>query len=493
MESNVVLSETIAIIVVAFNAESTLEQVIERIPSTFAQKLTAICICDDASTDTTHATALHCQEKFAHLPIHILRQEKNLGYGGNQKSGYQWAQKMGIDIVILLHADGQYAPELLPQMTEPITTGVCDVVFGSRMMIGGAARKGGMPLYKFVGNKILTRWQNFMAGTDLSEWHSGYRAYSVEALSRIAFTSNSNDFDFDTQIILQLIHSGARIKEIPIPTYYGDEISHVNGMKYGLQVMRETLKFRTRNIGFRSKKNLFGAGEYSLKHSELSSHSITLQFFSNQPQLRVLDLGCSTGELGAMIENLGHSVTGVDKIQPSDFKVLLSNYIAADLNDGVPKDLNGAFDVILCADVLEHLQAPEKLLNELHSLLSPTGEILVSIPNFGHWYPRIKTLTGLFDYDSKGILDHTHLRFFTRRSFQKLAQQSGYSSKVFANTGVPFELIRTKQSSPFKTSIMLVRQIEKLLIRLRPQIFSYQFVLRLKPHETPPVRRVTAS
>ena len=122
-----------------------------------------------------------------------------------------------------------------------------------------------------------------------------------------------------------------------------------------------------------------------------------------------------------MIENLGHSATGVDKIQPSHFKVLLNDYIAADLNDGVPKDLNGAFDVILCADVLEHLQAPEKLLSELHSLLSPTGEILVSIPNFGHWYPRIKTLTGLFDYDSKGILDHTHLRFFTRRSFQKLA------------------------------------------------------------------------
>jgi hypothetical protein len=111
-----------------------------------------------------------------------------------------------------------------------------------------------MPLYKFVGNKILTRWQNLMAGTDLSEWHSGYRAYSVEALSRIAFTSNSNHFDFDTQIILQLIHSGARIKEIPIPTYYGDEISHVNGMKYGLQVMWETLKFRTRNIGFSTKK-----------------------------------------------------------------------------------------------------------------------------------------------------------------------------------------------------------------------------------------------
>ena len=124
------------------------------------------------------------------------------------------------------------------------------------MMIDGAARKGGMPLYKFVGNKILTRWQNLMAGTDLSEWHSGYRAYSVEALSRIAFTSNSNDFDFDTQIILQLIHSGARIKEIPIPTYYGDEISHVNGMKYGLQVMWETLKFRTRNIGLRSNKIL---------------------------------------------------------------------------------------------------------------------------------------------------------------------------------------------------------------------------------------------
>ncbi|NBX88134.1 MAG: glycosyltransferase family 2 protein, partial [Bacteroidetes bacterium] len=221
---------SIGILIVAYNAEATLESVLSRIPSHFIPSISVVLICDDASQDDTFTIGQRAQTERAELPIQLVRQPKNLGYGGNQKAGYRWMIDNKIDIVVLLHGDGQYAPELLPEMVAPITSGRADVVFGSRMMTPGAALKGGMPKYKFIGNKILTFWQNRMAQVRLSEWHSGYRAYSTASLSHTNFESNSDYFDFDTEIILQMIKAKQRIVEIPIPTFYGDELSRVNGI-----------------------------------------------------------------------------------------------------------------------------------------------------------------------------------------------------------------------------------------------------------------------
>ena len=233
----------IGVLIVAFNAQETLTKVLDRIPSDFVKQIDAILVCDDASTDDTHKIGLSYQSK-SQLPLTIVRHEINLGYGGNQKTGYQWALEKNLDLVVLLHGDGQYAPEYLPQMVEPIVSGRADVVFGSRMITQGGARQGGMPLYKFVGNKILTTLQNRLAKVSLTEWHSGYRAYSVASLRKINFLKNSDYFDFDSQIILQMIGARQRIVEIEIPTFYGDEISRVNGIKYGIKILIHTLKFR---------------------------------------------------------------------------------------------------------------------------------------------------------------------------------------------------------------------------------------------------------
>ena len=233
----------IGVLIVAFNAQETLTKVLDRIPSDFVKQIDAILVCDDASTDDTHKVGLSYQSK-SQLPLTIVRHENNLGYGGNQKTGYQWALEKNLDLVVLLHGDGQYAPEYLPQMVEPIVSGRADVVFGSRMITQGGARQGGMPLYKFVGNKILTTLQNRLAKVSLTEWHSGYRAYSVASLRKINFLKNSDYFDFDSQIILQMIGARQRIVEIEIPTFYGDEISRVNGIKYGIKILIHTLKFR---------------------------------------------------------------------------------------------------------------------------------------------------------------------------------------------------------------------------------------------------------
>ena len=233
----------IGILIVAYNAQDTLAKVLNRISPEFATQIDSILVCDDASTDNTHNVGLQYQSN-SRLPLTIVRHERNLGYGGNQKTGYQWALEKHLDLIVLLHGDGQYAPEYLSQMVEPIVSGRADVVFGSRMITQGGARQGGMPLYKFVGNKILTTLQNRLAKVSLTEWHSGYRAYSVASLRKINFLKNSDYFDFDSQIILQMIGARQRIVEIEIPTFYGDEISRVNGIKYGLKILIHTLKFR---------------------------------------------------------------------------------------------------------------------------------------------------------------------------------------------------------------------------------------------------------
>ncbi len=168
----------IGVLVVAYNAAMTLAKVLDRIPDEVRPDIQEVIVSDDHSQDSTYLVGLGYQLQ-SDLPITLIRQPTNLGYGGNQKAGYQLAIDHGLDIVVMLHGDGQYAPESLPEILAPLLADEADAVFGSRTMIKGAARKGGMPMYKFVGNRILSRFENTALGTDLSEFHSGYRAYSV--------------------------------------------------------------------------------------------------------------------------------------------------------------------------------------------------------------------------------------------------------------------------------------------------------------------------
>jgi glycosyltransferase involved in cell wall biosynthesis len=237
----------IGILVVAYNAESTLRDVIKRIPPPIMAKIEEIFVFDDASRDRTYDVGREMQREAAYDKLSIFRNPVNLMYGGNQQQGYRYALERGLDIVVLLHGDGQYAPEVMQNLLTPLEHGEADMVMGSRMMVPGAALRGKMPLYKYVGNRILTRAQNTLLGTQLSEFHSGYRAYSVHALRTIPFQSLTTNWHFDTQIILEFLKQGHRIAEVPIPTYYGDEICHVNGVPYAVNCLRESLVFALRH------------------------------------------------------------------------------------------------------------------------------------------------------------------------------------------------------------------------------------------------------
>ena len=237
----------VLIFIVAYNAAATLGWVLDRIPAAMRRPGVEVLVIDDSSPDNTFQTGVEYASRRrddSGLKITVLRNPENQRYGGNQKLGYRYAIEHGFDFVALVHGDGQYAPECLPDLLAPLVRGEADAVFGSRMMHKGGARRGGMPLYKLVGNKVLTRFQNALLGTRLSEFHSGYRLYSVRALRQVPFEANTNDFHFDTEIIIQFVLAGLRIKELPIPTYYGEEECRVNGLRYAKDVCKAMLRAR---------------------------------------------------------------------------------------------------------------------------------------------------------------------------------------------------------------------------------------------------------
>jgi methionine biosynthesis protein MetW len=474
----------IGVLVVAYNAASTLAQTLARLPEDFARTLDQVLVCDDASSDSTYEVGLEFQGSST-FPVTIVRHERNLGYGGNQKHGYAWAIDHGLDIVVLLHGDGQYAPERIEDLVAPVVSGDADAVFGSRMMVRGQARTGGMPAYKYLGNKILTRMQNRLAGTSLSEWHSGYRAYRVDALADLDLAAYSDGFDFDTEIILGLHSLGKRIVEVPIPTYYGNEICYVNGMKYAKDVTSDVVRYRLRRAGFGTAGPGVDTDPYELKPSEYSSHGVLLEWLRDCPPSRVLDVGCSDGRFASLTRALGHSVTGVDLVKHEGIVDCVDHFVEADLNAGLPAEAGHGFDVVVAGDVLEHVIDPHALLSELVDRLRPGGQIMVSVPNFAHWYPRARVVAGRFDYDQRGLLDRGHVRFFTRRSFERLLTDCRLAVVERRTVGSPFDVVQRDLPVDSLAHRLSSRAagVDRAAVRAWPTMFGYQFLYRL---EQPP-------
>jgi glycosyltransferase involved in cell wall biosynthesis len=232
----------ITVVLPAYNAEKTLEKTYNEIPFDIVDQ---VILVDDLSLDQT----LQVAEK---LKIHhIIRHETNLGYGRNQKSCYDKALELDSDIIVMLHPDYQYTPRLIHSMCYMIANGVYDVVLGSRIL-GRGALKGGMPRYKYVANRLLTLFQNFMMGQTLSEYHTGFRAFSREVLRSIPYHLNSDDFVFDNQMIAQIFYAGYDIAEITCPTRYFKEGSSINlkrSIIYGLGVMGTSFQYRLQKWG----------------------------------------------------------------------------------------------------------------------------------------------------------------------------------------------------------------------------------------------------
>jgi len=467
------------IFVVAYEAETTLEKVLARIPEAVFEHDTEILVIDDSSKDRTFEVGLRSSRTGTRRTT-VLYNRENQGYGGNQKLGYQYAIRHGFDAVVLLHGDGQYAPEAIPTLIAPLLDGTADAVFGSRLMVAGAARKGGMPLYKFVGNKILTGVQNRLLGSRLSEFHSGFRAYRVSALTKIPFGYNADVFHFDTEVIIQLMLAGQRILEVPIPTYYGDEICRVNGLKYAKDVVLTTIASRLHglDIFYDRKFDVVGPANthYDLKLGYSSSHSMALDAIP--PGSRVLDIGCGPGLFAEQLAKKGCRVTGIDQFPPLK-AAAFDTFLSWDETGPFPVVDLQHYDYVLLLDIVEHLKYPEAFLEGLRKAvrsLDRRPTFIVTSGNVVFGIVRLQALLGNFNYGKRGILDLTHTRLYTFRSFKRLFEQCGFDVDRMAGIPAPFP----KALGPGALSRSLV-WINQCLIRLSKGLFAYQIFLTAAP------------
>ncbi len=470
-------SKRVLIFVVAYNAETTIANVLSRIPASLHRENVEVLVIDDFSEDKTFSAGLAYERAEGSYHIAMLRTPENQGYGGNQKLGYRYAIEHGFDVVALLHGDGQYPPEKLPDLLEPFLHDEADAVFGSRMLEKGGALRGGMPFYKWLGNRVLSHFQNFLLGTSLSEFHSGYRLYSVDALRKIPFERNSNGFHFDTEIIVQLVMKHQRIIELPIPTYYGNEICHVNGLKYAWDVCRTVLRarFHAMDLLYDRKFDVRSSGEtYGAKLGFPSSHTMAIE--AVQAGANILDIGCGQGYLAVEMAKKARHVTAIDRHVPAELVAANMDFLQWDLDSSCfPFDVT-RYDQVFLLDVIEHLKDPEGFLERIRNATAGhRPEVVITVPNIGFFINRFMLLLGYFNYGKRGILDSTHTRLFTYGSLLELLDQTGY--KTIEIKGIPAPYPKAIGDNFASRALIVLNQA---LLKLNKGLFAYQIFVKTR-------------
>jgi SAM-dependent methyltransferase len=468
------MHQRVGVLVLAHDASDSLVGTLDRIPIGFRDRIDELIVLDDASTDDTFPRAAAWARRNHFVRTTVLRHTKHLGYGGNRKAGCRLAIEHGLDIVALLTGDERYAPESLPRLIRPLLDGKADASFGVR------ARTEPDPHGEDRLTKACDRTLNW-AGTRVlgaagrageadadalrvfDGLRSGHRAYSVAALREIPFEANADGPDFDTQIFVQLAHEGKRVVEVELPVDGGS--SRAGGPRYALGVARDLYEYRRATLGFSTSDWVPTATDPAFKQGRGTSHDTLLAELEKLPSGRVLDLGCGSGLLAGRARELGHRVVGVDRTEIEGVRDRMNLFVRADLNAGIPQEAHVAagYDVVIAADVLQHLVHPERLLRETRRVLRPGGQVLVCVPNAVHWYARLRFASGHFDYDRRGLLDIDHLRFFTRRSLRRLIARTGYDLLDEQVGGLPW-------------------RGQAALARLLPNLFAYQLIIRLTPH-----------
>lgn len=509
-------SHKFLVYVVTYEAEQHLFDLFERIPyELFNRSGFHFLVSDDASSDNGPVVLKEWLEAHEIHNVTILKNRVNQGYGGNQKIGFRVAVDNGYSCLILLHGDGQYSPELLPEFARVWSESEPDVILGSRMHSVKSAREGGMPYYKLLGNRILTTYQNRMTGWELSEYHTGYRAYATKFLANVPFEINTNDFHFDTEILLQAAHVNARVEEINIPTFYGDEVCRVSGFKYAWNVFTATMQYKMHQLGMLCSLKLrnLSTGRYRDKtQAGYSSHALALQLLKQREAKRVLDIGCGPGHIAARCEQAGMQVTGIDCAAPLPGS--MTDFHIANLEvDELPVSISN-YDNVLLMDVIEHLADPEAFLlgirNQAHDRLPEAAEraaseagsveidsqfnsnsdaeqsdnaeqqpslpvFIISTPNIAFAAVRINLLLGRFNYAERGILDITHKRLFTRKSLLQMLRDCGYEIERVRGVGVPFAAVMPGRTGKY------LGWIANLFAKIWPSLFAFQLLVECRP------------
>ncbi|MFT5442707.1 MAG: glycosyltransferase involved in cell wall biosynthesis [Myxococcota bacterium] len=475
-------SSRILIFVVAYQHERLIEGLFERVPEQlFNNDRIQFLVIDDAGGDATAEVLQRWIEARDIHNVSVARNPVNQRYGGNQKLGYRYALEAGFDFTILLHGDAQYAPEMLPDFIDIWERTGAAVVLGTRMGSVASARAGGMPLYKVVANTGLTMFQNYLTGLNLTEYHTGYRAYSSAFLRRVPFEINTNEYHFDTEMLLQAANISAHIEEFDIPTHYGDEDCNVDGVQYGKDVLQETVRYRMHRMGmlcslkYRDLEK--GSGHYEVYGMD-TAHTSALAVIEREQPGRIVDLGCGSGIVARACREKGIEVTGVDLVEPE--AGALDRFEKADLSQPLPIDALDT-DMVLMLDVIEELSSPEQLLLDLRNqsrALRPgktSPLVVVTTPNVAFISNRVGLLFGRFNYTDRGILDIQHRRLFNRISLLRTLGDCGYAIEKVTPVGVPWEAVIGGSLGRF------LQGVTGAMARIWPSAFAFQFMVTCRP------------
>jgi SAM-dependent methyltransferase len=428
-------------------------------------------------------------------PLVVLRDSAPLGYGARYKAAIALSLRHGASLLMTLHPQGLFDVGSAKNLIRAVEEGA-DVAIGTRFEGMGRAITSMHPL-SLLGNLALSHLATKATGLELQDWHCGQRCYHLPVLARLPYMLNSDDFQFDVEVLLQLLELKARIVSVPVKPYSAPELTGAAGAKYFIKSLYAVGRYRAHKMGFGTGSTAFNSLEYELKNEDLTSHSLIAKVFEGRPPMNVLDVGCSSGRLAARIRSMGHRVAGIDVVRHDGVEENTDAFLILDPQQASPSGLGEPFDAIILADVLEHMSDPLGALRRLKSVLKSEGFMVISVPNFSHWYARLKVGLGLFDYDRRGIFDEGHLRFFTRRSLRRLLARAALEIADIAYAPIPLEVVsrgrkpatgdpgNTKTGGRLRGLLKAVSLAQRLALKVSPNLFAYQLVCVVRPKRLP--------
>ncbi len=463
--------------------EKLVLDMLKKIPKSVANWRHEILILINSSGETITKAVDDSIKNTRSLNVKILFNLQNLGYGGNQKLAFYYAIKHSFDFVLLLSGSGQYAPHQFEELVDILRKTNSQAVVGSRFLNKNSGVKNQMPIYKYLGIKTITFFQNLILGMKFSEFHSGFRVYRVKALAEIPYTFNSNGRQFDTEVLIQFQIRGFKIQEIPVSSYRGEVHPILDYIQYGLGgllVAAKTLLHRM-SISYERKFDIGNISSNNYKDEPKLGYPSSHQFVIDEvsDKFRVLDIGCGNALVGAELKKNGCYVEGID-FEASTGRGNIDKFQELNLNDSDLDIPVSDFQYVLLMDILEHLDDPENFVYNIRVRAKGNSpKVIVSVPNIGFISNRIQLLFGRFDYGIRGIMYLGHKRLFTFNSICKLFEQAEF--KIIKCKGVP---------APFPVAIgknwmsQFLLVINQGLIKIFPKLFSYQVYLVAVPSPT---------
>ena len=437
-----------------------------------------VCVCALVDARALHTIAAD------HPNLDVLALAGSPGYGALQKAAFEHALRIGLDLVIVVPAGAPLAAGVLQTMLAPFQDVGVAAVFGSRLLPGSGAT-GRMPFLRGLANRVVSGIQRWQLRSAITDYHSGFRAYRSTALARLPFRHNGDSLQFDTELAIQLQWKGDRVVEVAVPRHSGGRVRGFAALRYAWQSIATVLRARANRVYlvYHPKFDVDDGTDYSFKEASTSVHQAVLR--REWPSsISVLELGAGHGGVARALHARGTRVVAVDYARPDeafpfpylqhDLDQPFAERVCAELGGsglGGP-ELGGKVDCVVALDVIEHLTRPELGLREIRDVLVPGGLLVASTGNIAFWAIRLMLAVGQFNYGKKGILDRTHTRLFSVRSFRRTIEGEGFRVRSIKGFGPPIEDMIGK-SWPLRA----LDRIAAWSARVWPSMFAYQILV----------------